>query len=101
MACENRFSFGLSRLFTVHGVSKAIRNRCWHRLNLCFYICNDKDIMALPRHQFLRRDCFDDLQYYEQYEREQMAPDDYRRESMKRQKLGYHLYTLIEDDRLL
>jgi RimJ/RimL family protein N-acetyltransferase len=101
MTVEHRFPSRLSRLLTIHGATQAIRNRCWYHLDLCFYACSEKDILALPKHQLLRRDCFDDLQYYERCEPKQMLPEVYRRESMRRRELGYHLYTLVQDGRMV
>ncbi len=91
----------LQPLLTPSDVWRSIRNRLWYRLELCFYSCPAKDVIDLPRMQFLRRDYFEDLQYYERSEREQMTPVDYRRESQRRMAQNYHLYTLIEDGKLL
>jgi RimJ/RimL family protein N-acetyltransferase len=101
MTSEIKFPSSVFRLFRAHGVAEAIRARCWYHLELCFYACDEKNILTLPRHQFLRRDCFDDLHYYARDEREQMSPETFRRESTKRQALGYHLYTIVQDGRMV
>jgi len=101
MTFDTQFPSNVFRLLTARGVAEAIRARCWYRRDLRFYACDEKNILALPRHQFLRRDCFDDLDYYAQCERGQMSPETFRRENTKRQILGYHLYTLVQDGRLV
>jgi hypothetical protein len=101
MSFENPIPSRLSRLFTARGAAEAIRNRYWYHHDLCFYVCDEKNIMALPRHQFLQRDCFEDLQYYERCERTQMLPEVYRHESMRRREWGWHLYTLVQNGRLV
>jgi hypothetical protein len=101
MTFDSQYPASVFRLLNARGVAEAVRARCWYRRDLRFYACDEKNILALPRHQFLRRDCFDDFHYYARYERGQMSPEILRRESSKRQTLGYHLYTLVQDGRLV
>jgi hypothetical protein len=59
---------------------------------------------ALPLPTIFRRDCLDDLQYYEYHERsskEQQPADVYRTQALERTAQGFHLYTFVEEGRLL
>jgi L-amino acid N-acyltransferase YncA len=48
-----------------------------------------------------RWNCLDDLQYYERSSKEQHAADAYRAIAVERRAQGLHLYTLVENGRLL
>ena len=80
---------------------QAIRNRLWSRVELCFYSYRAGEEMHLPHPRLLRRDRVEDLQYYERTDSDQMQPDAYRAESKRRRAQGYHLYTLVQDGRLV
>ncbi|HKR78708.1 MAG TPA: GNAT family N-acetyltransferase [Nitrospira sp.] len=56
---------------------------------------------ALPLPTIFRRDCLDDLQYYERSSKEQEPPDVYRTLAAERRAQGFHLYTFVENGRLL
>lgn len=80
---------------------QAIRNRLWSRVELCFYSYRAGEEMHLPQPRLLRRDRVEDLQYYERTDADQMQPDAYRAESERRIAQGYHLYTRVQDGRLV
>lgn len=78
----------------------ACRNRLWYRREMCYYSCESKNISDLPRPQLFRRNCFEDLRYYEVCDRWQLPLEEYRLESYKRLRRGNHLYTLVFDGQL-
>lgn len=80
---------------------QAIQKRLWYRLELRFYLCRITHAMNLAHPPLLRRDCFEDLRHYERFERDQLSTEEHRRESARRRSLGYHLYTLADQGRLL
>ena len=80
---------------------RAVRTRLWSRLELCFYSYRVKESLHLPCTTVLRRDCMEDLRYYERTDRDQMPPDVFLSESQQRRALGNHLYTLVRDGRLV
>lgn len=91
---------GLQRALMASPLFLALRQRFWYRREMCYYSCDSKHIMDLPRPRSFRRDCPEDLRYYEACDPWQMSPQEYRRESAKRLRHGNHLYTLVFDGRL-
>lgn len=85
----------LPRLF------QAGKNRLWYRRELRVY-SYPLDIMPpLPLPTIFQRNRFEDLQYYERSSKEQQPPDAYRKMAVERMAQGFHLYTFVEDGRLL
>jgi GNAT superfamily N-acetyltransferase len=75
-------------------------NRFWYRREICYYTCDGKQIMDLPRPQMFRRNSYEDLRHYQACDPWQMPPEGYRLESYKRLRRGDHLYTLVLDGQL-
>ena len=73
----------------------------WHRLELRVYCCPVERIARLPRVTTMRRDCLEDLEHYEATDADQMAPEAYREAARQRRAQGHHLYTAVEDGRLV
>ena len=92
---------GLEHLPRPGAVLRAVRTRLWSSLELCFYSYLVKESLHLPRSPVIRRDCMEDLRYYERTDRDQMSPDAFLSESQRRRALGNHLYTLVRDGRLV
>ena len=80
---------------------KAVKNRVWYERELRIYRYPLDHPPALPLPTIFRRDCLDDLQYYERSSKEQETPDVYRTLAVERTAQGFHLYTLVEGRRLL
>lgn len=100
MTSQNPESPTAERSLGMRTVLQAVRNRLWYRREMCIYSCHAKNIPDLPQPQLFRRNCYEDLRYYEPSDRWQMRIEEYRVESYKRLKLGYHLYTLVQDGTL-
>jgi GNAT superfamily N-acetyltransferase len=92
---------GLNHLVSPGAAWRVIRARVWSRLELCFYSYLVKESLDLPRTSVIQRDCMEDLRYYERTDRDQMSPDAFLAESQRRRALGNHLYTLVQDGRLV
>ena len=90
----------LQRALKVGPLLQACCHRLWCRREMCYYSCDGKHIIDLPRPRLLRRNSFEDLRHYEACDPWQMSAEEYRRESYKRLKRGHHLYTLVLDGRL-
>ena len=84
----------LPRLVTVG------RNRLWYCRELRIYRYPLDAAPPLPLPTIFRRDCLDDLQYYERTSKEQQSPDMYRKMAVERMAQGFHLYTIVEEGRL-
>jgi RimJ/RimL family protein N-acetyltransferase len=89
-----------TRSLSLRRVLQAVRNRLWYRREMCLYSCHAKNIVDLPKPQVFRRNCYEDLRHYAQCDPWQMTIEQYRVESYKRLKLGYHLYTIVQDGKL-
>lgn len=89
-----------ARSVSVRTLLLAVRKRLWYRREMRIYSCHGKKILDLPRPRLFRRNCFEDLRRYEACDRWQLPIEEYRLESYRRIKLGYHLYTLVLDGRL-
>jgi hypothetical protein len=85
----------LSRVMT------AGKNRLWYCRELRIYRYPLSAVPPLPLPTIFRRNCLDDLQYYERTSKEQQPPDTYRKMAVERLEQGFHLYTFVEDNRLL
>ena len=79
---------------------RAACNRLWYRREKRIYVYPVHLISRLPNPRPLKRDCPDDLRYYERTVSWQSSPDAYRAEAAARLARGEHLYTLVEDNRL-
>ncbi len=79
----------------------ALRRRLWYRREKRIYLFETERVPTLPTSQTLRRDHLDDLRFYERTALWQMAPDQYRTEACLRLARGEHLYTLVQQNRLL
>ena len=76
-------------------------NRLWYQRELRVYRYPLDKTPALPLPTIFRRDCLDDLQYYERTSKEQQPSDVYRAQAVERTAQGFHLYTVVENGRLL
>ena len=91
----------LSLSFLLPRLLKAARNRLWYGRELRIYRYPLEERPPLPFPTHFRRNCLDDLRYYEQSSSEQRPPEAYRKLAVERMAQGFHLYTLVEGDRLL
>jgi RimJ/RimL family protein N-acetyltransferase len=82
-------------------VWRGVKNRLWYRRELRIYCYTAERIAALPQPTLLSRDRFADLDYYERTEAEQLPPAAYLEAARMRMARGEHLYTLVEDGKLL
>ena len=82
-------------------VINAGKNRLWYRRELRVYRYPLDDVPPLPRPTIFRRNCLDDLRFYERSSKEQQHAEAYRRMAVERMTQGFHLYTFVEDGRLL
>jgi RimJ/RimL family protein N-acetyltransferase len=82
-------------------VIQAAKNRLWYRRELRVYRYPLEEAPPLPLATMFRRNCLDDLQYYERSSKEQHSPDAYRAVAVERRAQGFHLYTFVESGRLL
>ena len=80
---------------------KAVKSRFWYVRELRVYRYPLDETPALPLPTIFRRDCLDDLKYYERSSKEQQPPDVYRTQAVERTAQGFHLYTFVEEGRLL
>jgi len=80
---------------------KVARKRVWYHCEKRIYVYEADRILALPNPNRLQRDRPEDLRYYEQTASWQLSPDAYRAAAHKRMAQGEHLYTLVEENRLL
>lgn len=80
---------------------QAGKNRIWYCRELRIYRYLLDHTPPLPFPTIFRRNCLDDLQYYERSSKEQQPPDAYRTMAVERRAQGFHLYTYVEDGRLL
>lgn len=79
----------------------AAKNRLWYCRELRIYRYALESAGSLPLPTIFRRNCLDDLQYYERSCKEQQTPSMYRKTAAERVAQGFHLYTFVEDGRLL
>ena len=91
----------LSLSFLLPRLLKAARNRLWYGRELRIYRYPLEERPPLPFPTHFRRNCLDDLRYYEQSSSEQRPPEAYRKLAVERMAQGFQLYTLVEGDRLL
>ena len=85
----------------LHRVLQAGKTRLWYRRELRVYRYPLEEVPSLPLPMMFRRNCLDDLQYYERSSKEQHPPDAYRAIAVERRAQGFHLYTFVESGRLL
>lgn len=79
----------------------AIKRRVWYRRELRVYRYLLEDSPHFPRPVIFERNRFDDLQYYERSSKYQPSPDVYRKMALERRAQGFHLYTFVQQGRLL
>jgi Acetyltransferase (GNAT) domain len=91
----------LSRSSWPFRLLNAGRSRLWYcrELRIYRYPLDESPPLVLPT--IFRRNCLDDLRYYECSAKEQQTPDVYRRMAVERRAQGFHLYTFVEGGRLL
>ena len=92
-------SFSWSSL--IPRVRNSLRNRLWYCRELRVYRYALEQAPPLPLPTFFRRNCLDDLRYYERSSKEQRTPNAYRKIADERIAQGFHLYTFVESGRLL
>jgi RimJ/RimL family protein N-acetyltransferase len=80
---------------------QAGKNRLWYRRELRVYRYPLDESPPLPLPTTFRRNCLDDLEYYERSSKDQRPPDLYRAMALERRAQGFHLYTFVEGARLL
>jgi len=80
---------------------RAARKRLWYRCEKRIYVYDAHRIHSLPDSKTLRRDQVEDLRYYERTASWQLSPEEYRAAARVRLAQGEHLYTLVEQERLL
>ena len=80
---------------------KALKSRLWYERELRVYRYPLDETPALPLPTIFRRDCLEDLQYYERASKEQQPADVYRTQAIERTAQGFHLYTFVDGGRLL
>lgn len=100
MTAHNAFRTILRRFLHAQTSLQYSCHRLWYRREMCFYCCQST-VLDLPRPQLFRRNCYEDLRYYEAYDPSQMTIEEYRRESCRRLNRGIHLYTLAHNGVLL
>lgn len=76
------------------------RSRLWYCRELRVYRFPLDAAPPLPLPTIFRRDCLEDLRYYERSSKEQQTPDMYRKMAVERMAQGFHLYTIVEEGRL-
>jgi len=79
----------------------AVKRRVWYERELRVYRYPLDESPRVPRPTIFRRDCLDDLRFYERSSKEQHPAAAYRTMAGERMAQGFHLYTFVEDDRLL
>src|SRR5262245_3252359 len=82
-------------------VLNGVRNRLWYCRELRVYRYPLEERPQLPLPTIFRRNCLDDLRYYQRSSRGQRAPNASRRMADERMAQGFHLYTFVESGRLL
>ncbi len=75
---------------------RAVRGIFWTRLESRFYVMTAERARGLPDPRPCRRDCFDDLNYFERFSYYQRSPEGYRELAEERRRDGTHLYTAVE-----
>ena len=79
----------------------AIKRRVWYRRELRVYGYPLEGRPPLPRPAIFARNRFDDLRYYERTDKYQPTPEVYRKMALERKTQGFHLYTFVQERRLL
>ena len=79
----------------------AMMRRVWYRRELRVYGYPLQASPPLPRPAIFERNRFDDLQYYERTDKYQASPEVYRKMALERKTQGFHLYTFVQERRLL
>jgi RimJ/RimL family protein N-acetyltransferase len=79
----------------------AVRRRVWYERELRVYRYPLDAPPQVPRPTVFRRDCLDDLRFYERSSKDQPPAAAYRTMADERMAQGFHLYTLVEQGRLL
>lgn len=82
-------------------VVQAAKNRLWYRRELRVYRYPLDDAPPLPAPTIFRRNCLDDLRFYERSSKEQQTPEAYWAMAVERRAQGFHLYTVVAGGRLL
>ncbi|HWC51311.1 MAG TPA: GNAT family protein [Nitrospira sp.] len=77
------------------------RNRLWYCRELRVYRYPLDNAPPLPFPSMFRRNCLEDLRYYQRAAKEQRPPDEYRKIAAERRAQGFQLYTYVESERLL
>lgn len=75
----------------------ALRSVFWTRLESRFYSMTAERVRSLPNPRPCRRDCYDDLQYYERFSYYQPPKGGYLEMAEERRKSAGHLYSLVAD----
>lgn len=78
-----------------------MKRRVWYRRELRVYGYPLQASPPLPRPAIFERNRFDDLQYYERTDKYQASPEVYRKMALERKTQGFHLYTFVQERRLL
>jgi GNAT superfamily N-acetyltransferase len=79
----------------------AVKRRVWYERELRVYRYPLDEPPRVPRPTAFRRDCLDDLRFYERSSKEQHPAAAYRTMADERLAKGFHLYTVVTDGRLL
>ena len=79
----------------------AMKRRVWYRRELRVYAYPLQASPPLPRPAIFERNRFDDLKYYERTDKYQASPEVYRKMALERKTQGFHLYTFVQERRLL
>jgi RimJ/RimL family protein N-acetyltransferase len=79
----------------------AMKRRVWYRRELRVYGYPLEGSPPLPRPAIFERNRFDDLEYYERTDKYQPTPEAYRKMALERKTQGFHLYTFVQERRLL
>jgi RimJ/RimL family protein N-acetyltransferase len=79
----------------------AMKRRVWYRRELRVYGSPLDGSPPLPRPAIFERNRFDDLEYYERTDKYQPTPEAYRKMALERKTQGFHLYTFVQERRLL
>ena len=79
----------------------AMKRRVWYRRELRVYCYPLEGSPPLPRPAIFVRNRFEDLQYYERTDKYQPSPEVYRKMALERKTQGFHLYTFVQERRLL
>ncbi len=79
----------------------AMKGRVWYRRELRVYGYPLEGSPPLPRPAIFERNRFDDLEYYERTDKYQPSPEVYRKMALERKTQGFHLYTFVQERRLL